>query len=284
MISLVCSKKELQSLRKETFKDYLACKLPIEKIDITELTDTMFIGNNYILNKYFFYKDHSLDRLHCFNITETEYENAINSLFKKPEDPANLKLETASTYWKKKIFAIIIAEDLGIQPKRIDMSEYTHNPDYYEMYDFDDNMKYLEDRFREEEHELPAYTERTCVIDNKLIDELYDCCIMLIKNRVAMIFDVYAILCALDDIRKYTEGFSTNCLKYQMDILYSCKAKIEKLANDKETIAWIKSGHNDYTLYGTDNITLPDYISSYHKIVCKLNDIFRWPFKSLLSL
>ena len=273
MNNLVCSKFDLQNLRKETFKDYLSSKLPIEKIDITELSDTMFTGDNYILNKYFFYRDHSLDRLHCFNITEEEYANAINSLVKKPTNETDLKLESASLYWKKKIFAIIIAEDLGLNPRRIDMSEYIHNPEYYEMYDFDDNRRYLEDKFREEEHEVPTYTDRTCVVDKTLLKELHETCILLIKNRLAMIFDVYSVLISIDDIRKYTDGFNTNCLKYQMDTLYSHKARIQKILADKETVAWIKSGNNDYTLYANGD-TLEMYISEYHKIICKLNDIY----------
>ena len=273
MNNLVCSKKDLQSLRKETFNEYLACKLPIEKIDITELSDTMFTGDNYILNKYFVFRDHSVDRLHCFNISNEEYSNAINSLFKKPENPVDLELDTASSYWKKKIFAIIIAEDLGLNPKRIDMSEYIHNPDYYEMYDFDDNMRYLEDKFREEEHELPTYTDRTCVVDLDLIDDLYDFCIRAVKERIAMIFDIYSILLAIEDIRKYTDGYSTNSLKYQMDILRSHKSRIQKIINDKETLDWLKAGNNDDTLYANGKTTKM-YIAEYHKIICKLNDVY----------
>lgn len=268
---VICSDEEIREVNKgvkfeEAFENNF-----MTTIELDELTDTMFEGNDFILKKYFWYRTHPLDRVTFYNVTDEEYADMVKKLKRVPKDPENLKLKTASLYYKRKVFALILQKDLGTYAN-IDASGYIENPDYFEFYDWDDTREYLENKFREEENEMPAYVSRTALPDIDLINELRNTCIYLVQHRLAMIFDVRSIYYAINDIIEYTDGLNTNCLQEQNATLKYHKDRIQELANNEEVKAWIKAGNNDFTLYGNGD-TLRMYIEEYHNIICMINSV-----------
>ena len=268
---VICSDEEIREFNKgvkfeEAFENNF-----MTTIELDELTDTMFEGNDFILKKYFWYRTHPLDRVTFYNVTDEEYADMVKKLKKVPKDPENLKLETASLYYKRKVFALILQKDLGTYAN-IDASGYIENPDYFEFYDWDDTREYLENKFREEENEMPAYVSRTALPDIDLINELRNTCIYLVQHRLAMIFDVRSIYYAINDIIEYTDGLNTNCLQEQNATLKYHKDRIQELINNEEVKAWIKAGNNDFTLYANGD-TLRLYIEEYHNIICMINSV-----------
>jgi hypothetical protein len=277
---IICSNDEIREVNKgakfeEAFENSF-----MTTIELDELTDSMFEGNDFILKKYFWYRTHPLDRVTFDNVTDKEYADMVKKLKRVPKDPENLKLETASMYYKRKVFALILQKDLGTYAN-IDASGYIDNPDYFEFYDWDDTIDYVENKYREEENKLPAYTPRTALPDIDLINELRGICMYLVQHRLAMIFDVKSIYYAINDIIEYTDGLSTNCLQEQNAVLHYHKERILELIgnddpakgikrNNKEVKAWIKAGNNDFTLYANGD-TLKDYIEEYHSLVCLMN-------------
>ena len=268
---VICSDEEIREVNKgvkfeEAFENNF-----MTTIELDELTDTMFEGNDFILKKYFWYRTHPLDRVTFYNVTDEEYADMVKKLKRVPKDPENLKLETASLYYKRKVFALILQKDLGTYAN-IDASGYIENPDYFEFYDWDDTREYLENKFREEENEMPAYVSRTALPDIDLINELRNTCIYLVQHRLAMIFDVRSIYYAINNIIEYTDGLNTNCLQEQNATLKYHKDRIQELANNEEVKAWIKAGNNDFTLYANGD-TLRLYIEEYHNIICMINSV-----------
>ena len=306
---VICSDDEIREVNKgvkfeEAFENNF-----MTTIELDELTDTMFEGNDFILKKYFWYRTHPLDRVTFYNVTDEEYADMVKKLKRVPKDPENLKLETASLYYKRKVFALILQKDLGTYAN-IDASGYIENPDYFEFYDWDDTREYLENKFREEENEMPAYISRTalpeiyqiktcirtmpmhsknvktiaryeCMLKhdekytketNEFRNQLIEMCMMLVKNRLAMIFDIKSVYYAINDIIEYTDGLNTNCLQEQNNTLRYHYNRIIELANNEEIKAWIKAGNNDFTLYGNGD-TLRLYIEEYHNIICMINSV-----------
>lgn len=267
---LICSNDEIREVNKGVKFEEAFDNNFMTTIKLDELTDTMFEGNEFILKKYFWYRTHSLDRVTFDNVTAEEYRDMVKKLKRVLKDPENLELETASLYYKRKVFALILQKDLGTYAN-IDASGYIDNPDYFEFYDWNDTIDYVENKYREEENKLPAYTPRTAIPNIALINELRNTCMCLVKHRLAMIFDVKSIYYAINDFIEYTDGLNTNCLQEQNATLKYHKDRIEELIKDKELKAWIKAGNNDFTLYANGD-TLKDYIEEYHSLICLMND------------
>jgi hypothetical protein len=305
---IICSNDEIREVNKgakfeEAFENNFMTTIALD-----ELTDSMFEGNDFILKKYFWYRTHPLDRVTFDNVTDEEYADMVKKLKRVTKDPENLKLETASLYYKRKVFALILQKDLGTYAN-IDASGYIDNPDYFEFYDWDDTLDYVENKYREEENKIPEYIPRTAVPEiyeikthirtmdkpsknleiitrrqrmlntdekftkqkNEFRNQLIGMCMMLVKNRLAMIFDVKSVYHTINDVIEYTDGLSTNCLQEQNNALRYQYNRLLEMANDAELKAWIKAGNNDFTLYANGD-TLRLYIEEYHSLICLMND------------
>lgn len=261
------------------------CILPIvpredDLIYVVDLDPRMFLDNYEILNKYFRFKDHALDRFHIPELTEEMYDKYICSFYNVKSH--NLKLDTASDYYKRKVILKMISEDLGISEYDLSLKEYLWEDKYYECTDWDDNIRYLEDLFREESKDRNDITAkelyisseccRKCNVDMELWNELYTICVEAIQLRIAMIFEIPGILSNLVNILEYTDGFSNFATQSQVNSLYAIKERLLKMFQSKELIAWIKEGNNDYTLYAEGN-TRNDYISTYRNMLKKLEGL-----------
>lgn len=238
-------------------------------INVVDLEDSYFLNNNMLLNKYFIFKDHSLDRFHMPEVEDEEYLNIAKTI--KLADN-NLNQETASKYSKEKVYAEIVRRDFKIPNNfKISFTGYCYSDDYYECYDYQDNVIWLEDKFRETEDDYPSII-RVSSIDTEIWDKLYKYCVKAIKNRLAMILEIPGIIHQLYDVLEYTEGFSINCTSEMSRSLYARYSNFVKLIHNKELVNWVKEGNNDYTLYGKSVECFTDYIESYHKMLYKLSN------------
>lgn len=246
---------------------------------------------NYIMNKYFFYVSHSLDRFCPLNITNEEYKKALSRMYKQPQNASDMELETASLYWKRKVIAYIVKSDFGTNVK-VNLNGVSFSEESYEYYDFEDNQDWLENRYRENEDEKPIEL-RTRSFDISLWKIIYRFLIKSIKHRLVMIFQLDSFVFELYDILQYSLRDNGNITKEMSDSLESMYNKIAKITSgdavDKDgkpkdkymydLLNWINEGNNDYTLYANGD-TLSDYIATYHKIINKLND---YPEKGILK-
>ena len=244
------------------------------KYYVIDLHPRMYKGNNYILNKYFRFKNHDLDRFHIPELSKEEYEECIKT-FKNVKEH-NLKFETATDYYKKKVMLRLISNDLGISEYDLDLTDYKWDESWYEFKDFDDNVEYMEDKFKEESkdrneitmHELYIGSEcpRKCNIDEEIWNELYNFSLNCIKTRIAMIFEIPSVISMLHNILEYTDGFSTFATQNQVDSMQSIYKKLINLTKNKELVDYLKAGNNDYTLYA-EGITKSDYIRTYRNML-----------------
>lgn len=258
------SVKELQGLER------LATK-PV-KIDIAGLKPEQFAGNWYILNKYFRNNNHDLDRFHLPELSKEEYEALAPKVGAKG---ANLVFETASQYYKRKMRVYAAARDLHVPAKLLDTSSYYWDERMYLMSNFYDNLRYVEELYRENDDRCTsawdAYVTRdymTQRVDKDLVEELYSFCVKAIKTRKAcLIGKVDTCLGMLLSLGEYTCGGAFNATKAQVATLLSYKKHFEKMLNDEETKEFLKQ-YSDF-----DVLDKTDYIESYRKLLQLLNGV-----------
>ena len=259
-------------------KNEIINNLAIGDIEFVDLTPSMFKGNNYILNKYFHYKDHSLDRPYLPELTKEEYENYVKTWGFKNE--ANRKYETATDYFKNMVKKQLVAKDLGIKNyKKLSFKGYKGNPENFEFSNYADNQrwlfeeKYIEDMFdpdRNLELNLDRKNSPYIIGDYKNeINEAWQFLTLCIRGRLVMLLNLENLIFTINNFIKNTDGLTSNCSNSQIEQLTNPIKNALKMLKDKELNAWIKQGNNDMTLYGIngDENTRKDYIETYQKIL-----------------
>ena len=246
---------------------------------LADLEPEAFKGNSYILNKYFHYKDHSLDRPYLPELDKGTYENYVKNW--NFENPDNFKFETASNYFKTKVQKMIIADDLEIRCwSRISFEGYSSNPELFEFRDFDDNQRWLnEEKYIEDmldpDKKYPTSKE---LMDNDpyreydykdLLDSTYDMLKSLINRRLIMLTNAKSLIHILNSIAKNTDGYITGISKSQKQSIINQVNNINNIINDKNVVDWILQGNDDYTLYVLhgDDSTKKDYIETYQEVL-----------------
>lgn len=284
------------SVINEYLKDlpiYLAKLTPdIWKINKDDNDETR-AQKSLVLNKYFRFDNHSLDRFHLPDLTEDEYEFEILSY--RNVKLKNQKFKTASDYFKKKVQMNIVLRDLGIegysndycrackkQPAdRLSLKGYRGSPELFEFPSWEDNMywlreeKYLQDMF-DPDNKYPSMKELYIDSDPyRSTDyiEIFTKCWNLVKNlvkrRTVMITGADSLIFSLCNLIKKTEGLQGGASKGQIAALEKYFKEIKNITDNKEVSEWVLKGNNDYTLYvlNGDSTTAKDYIETYQKIL-----------------
>ncbi len=290
--------KEYNSLStiNEYYKDlpiYLVKLTPnLWKINKNDNEETR-AQKSLVLNKYFRFENHMLDRFHLPDLTEDEYENEIG--FYKNVKPRNQKFKTASDYFKRKVQMNIVLRDLGIEgyseeyrracrkqaADRLSLKGYRGSPELFEFPSWEDNMywlreeKYLQDMF-DPDNKYPSLKELYIDSDpyrsTDYIDIFTKCWNLvkkLVKYRLIMITGADSLIFGLCNLLKKTDGLQGGASKGQIASLEKYYKEIKNITDNKEVSEWVTQGNNDYTLYvlNGDSTTAKDYVETYQKIL-----------------
>lgn len=250
------------------------------KVDITKLTREDF-SSPTLKAKYFRHDNKQLDRLHLPAMTKEVYEPIAQEEFNNPRmDKANLKFETASSYYIRKAQLFVLACDLGVNPKTLDSSNYIWNEDYYIHSNFLINAEIAEDLFRERGIDYKSATAnevyinqdgRRSVVDVKLWNELFNFCYTAIVTRKAMLLQkVSQCLSFLVSVSESSCGFSENITATQANTLRSYIEFFTGLLKDENASEFIKS-HNDIEVFADHSDTRSDYINTYRSLMRKFS-------------
>lgn len=270
----------LNNKKKEenNMKNKIINNLAIGDIEFIDLTPSMFKGNTYVLNKYFHYKDHSLDRPYLPELDKETYENHVKNWSLKNE--ANRKYETATDYFKTMVKKQIVAKDLGIENyKRLSFKGYKGDSENFEFSNYADNQrwlfeeKYIEDMFdpdRNQKLNLDRKNSPYIIGDYKdELNEAWQFLTLCIRGRLVMLLNLENLVFTINNFIKNTEGLTQNCSDAQIAQLTNPIKNALKMLKDKELNAWIRQGNNDMTLYviNGDENTRKDYVETYQKIL-----------------
>ena len=252
---------------------------PLGKIKISALKREDFADRPEILEKYFRNENVKLDRFHIPEIDAKQYEALISDV-KGLKNKANLKLETATQYYVRKMRLVPVAKDLNCSIKQLDLTDYIWDERYYLRYNLIDNMRVVDDWYRDNSEDT-RYTDtafdvyihkdpRTAVLDEELFNNLYGFCISTIRQRKVMLLGkVDRCLGALRNIVEYTNGFTENPTKQMMATLKGYKTYFEEMLKDEAMREFLKS-NNDITVYGADETTHSDYVETYRAVIRSL--------------
>lgn len=249
------------------------------KTDITKLTREDF-SSPELRAKYFRAYNRSLDRLHLPAMTKEVYEPIANEEFNNPKmDKANLKFETASSYYIRKAQIFVLACDLGVSPKTLDSSNYIWNEDYYIHSNFLINIDIAEDLYRENGDDWRVATGNTVYIrqepksssvDKNTWNSLYKFCVGAITARKAMLLSkVPQCLSFLMSVMEYTNGFAENATRAQSATLNSYLEFFAELTKNEEALAFINST-NDVEMFAMYECTAKDYVETYRSMLRQL--------------
>lgn len=217
-------------------------------LPVSELNRKDYLDNPEILNKYFRVNNHDIDTCYVseeISIDEVRADFHNKKLYK---DGNMLKSKTAEYYTGNKFYLNLDADDDSFRNGDDDSRKLSG----YDVY--------------------VAQEVRSSTIDKDLFEELYRFCIKTIKRRLVMLLDTEKIINELINIINYTDGFSNNCTAIQSSALVNSKKNLLKKISDKSVKEFIKS-NNDYTVFGTDELTRNDYIETYQRVLRKLTDI-----------
>lgn len=249
------------------------------KTDITKITREDF-SSNELRAKYFRAYNRSLDRLHLPVMTKEVYEPIAQEEFNNPRmDKANLKFETASSYYIRKAQLFVLACDLGVNPKTLDSSNYIWDEDYYIHSNFLINIDIAEELYRENEDDWRTYTgndvyikqdPKSSTVDKNTWNTLYKFCVNAISSRRAMLLSkVPQCLSFLMSIAEYTNGFAENATRAQSATLNSYLEFFAEMVKDEEAVAFIQST-NDIEMFAKNESTAKDYVETYRSMLRQL--------------
>jgi hypothetical protein len=267
---------ELTGFTNTSFIAYATKKLG--SIKITDLKPEDFKDRPEILEKYFRHNNVRLDRFHIPELNNKQY--AALAADDMPKNRANLKLETATQYYVRKMRLTAVAKDLNCTVKQLDLTDYIWDERYYIRYNLIDNMRVVDDWYRDDGKDdrysttsYDAYIRndpRVAVVNTDLFDELYSFCISAVRQRKVMLLGkVDRCLSTLRNIIEYTYGFTENPTKQMMATLKGYKTYFEELLKDKEMHEFL-TNNNDITVYGMDTSTHSDYVETYRAVIRSL--------------
>lgn len=274
--------KNVRSLGKSTFK-----------VVLTALTREDCKLNNK-LYKYFRNRNTDLDRFHVPEISKEKYEELIKLCPKTSRfNKANLKFETASEYYIRKMRLEAVAKDLGIDVRDIDARGYSWDERYYTTYSLMRNYDEVEEAYRnsgEDYRDFSAWKvyigmdAKQASLDMNVYDTLYRFCYTAIKSRRAMLLaKVDKCLGFLISLAEYTNGFTENCTSSQMAILKSYARYFADLYENEEAKTWL-ARTNDVEVFAKNEATHNDYVETYRgmlKMLLRDNNLEY--FRELLS-
>lgn len=275
--------KNVRSLGKSKFK-----------IVLTALTREDCKLNNK-LYKYFRNGNTDLDRFHVPEISKEKYEELIKLCPKTYRFKAtNLKFETASEYYIRKMRLEAVARDLGIDVRDIDARGYSWDERYYTTYSLMRNYDEVEEAYRtsgEDYRDFSAWKvyismdAKQTSLDMNMYNKLYRFCFSAIKARRAMLLSkVDKCLGFLISLAEYTNGFTENCTSAHAATLRSYVKYFADLYENKEAKAWFTST-NDIEVFAKNEATHNDYIETYRsmlKMLLRDNDLEY--FRDMLSV
>ena len=250
-----------------------------KKYHIASLTPKDFEDRPEIRNKFFWNKVRSLDRFHIPELNKKEYEEIAKNFKRTAKfNESCLTFETASPYYIRKARLEAVAKDLGCSPYDIDTTDYIWDERYYLRYSFVDNIRYVDEMYRDEDDDdrtasaNKVYIEqdpRRACIDEELWNELYYFCTKAIATRKAMLLSkVEKCLGFLISVMEYTNGFTENATAFQIATLQGFKKFFDELFKDAEFVEFLKD-NNDLTIFANDDRTHKDYVDTY-RALCKL--------------
>ncbi len=217
-------------------------------LPVSELNRKDYLDNPEILNKYFRVNNHDIDTCYVseeISIDEVRADFHNKKLYK---DGNMLKSKTAEYYTGNKFYLNLDADDDSFRNGDDDSRKLSG----YDVY--------------------VAQEVRSSTVDKDLFEELYRFCIKTIKRRLVMLLDTEKVINELINIINYTDGFSNNCTAIQSSALVNSKKNLLKKISNRSVKDFIKS-NNDYTVFGTDELTRNDYIETYQRVLRKLTDI-----------
>lgn len=250
------------------------------KIDVSTITAENYKTNSSILERYFKVDNRHLNRIHIPQLTPEEYAQEIQRYGVNNVSLQNRKFDTATDYYKRKMAVERLARDLDISVKKLDISTYCWNEDYYVYHCLWDSVNWSENKFMENNTERPdSYTNyiktdtHQKTLDMELFDELYTFCVKAIRNRKAMLLcKVEQCLSALMNIIEQTNGFSMNTSTTLLDSLKNYKVFFESFKENEDVKNFIKF-NSDINIYGLDQATEADYIDTYVSMIRKLTQV-----------
>jgi hypothetical protein len=201
---------------------------------------------------------------------------------KKVNDLSNLEVKTQSfeEMMKEAIDYNNNQEEIYEQ-KLVTIEENSKNLSGYQLYIASDP--------RDTAMNMPLYTE------------LYEFCILAIRKRLVMVLGLEEIISKLLNIESYTYGFSQNPTTFQMKDLVNIKKDINKILKTKQIYNYLEFEvptkdetsskktykfiwrkqlqilrdiyNDDYEIFGADETTRYDYISTYQTLLRMLTKI-----------
>lgn len=225
------------------------------------------------LVKYFRNGNTALDRFHIPEITAEKYEE-IAKTFKRTSrfNEANLKYATATDYYIRKARVQALADELGVKPSFIDLTDYTWDENWYTVYSTMRQADAIEDAWRDNEDDYREWSANKIYIemeakhnamDYQLYETLYHFCYIAIVNRKAMLFcKVDKCLSFLHSLIEYTNGFSENVTGAQLAIMQGYLSFFTELLENEEAQAWLMST-NDIEVFGNNEALHNDYVETY---------------------
>lgn len=225
------------------------------------------------LLKYFRNGNTELDRFHIPEISAERYEEIAKD-FKRTSrfNEANLKMATATDYYLRKARVQALADELGVSPNFLDLTDYTWNEDFYTTYSIWRQVDELDDAWREAGEDLryasayKVYVEmeaKNTALDLALYNTLYHFCYTAIVNRKAMLMcKVDKCLGFLHSIAEYSNGFTENISGSQVGTMKSYLNFFTELLSDESAVEFIY-GTNDVELFGKNEAMHSDYVETY---------------------
>ena len=276
---------EVQTQKIATLADLVAdehvpYRKPLGTIKISALKREDFADRPEILSKYFRNNNRDLDRFHIPELTAEQHTAILKDVKFTEKTIKNKSLETASDYYIRKARLMAVAKDLNCTFRQLDIKDYIWDERYYILYHFMDNVRLVDDWYRDYDKEdryaitaRDVYIKedpRTAVLDTEMFDELYSFCINTIRQRKAMLFSkVDKCLGCLRNIIEYTQGFVENPTRQQMATMRKYRDFFQEMLDNEEVMEFVKT-NNDMTLFGADELTHSDYVQTYKTLVKSL--------------
>lgn len=232
------------------------------------------------LVKYFRNGNTSLDRFHIPEISAERYAEIAKTFNRTSRfNEANLKLETATEYYIKKARVQALADELGVKPSFIDLTDYTWDENWYTVYSTMRQADAIDDAWRENEDDYREWSANKIYIeleakhnamDYELFDTLHRFCYNAIINRKAMLFTkIDKCLGFLSSLIEYTNGFSENVTGAQIAIMRSYMDFFTELLANEEAVEWLKTT-NDVEVFGKNEELHNDYVETYRGMLRSL--------------
>ena len=232
-----------------------------EDLYLVNMTRSMFLDRPEIIEKYF----KNEEGYACYNprvvLDKATYESEIAGFKKQPKDKNNLKFETASSYYKRKVLQNVLNKDFGTY---VNMAGYEYKPELCRYNNFWSHFVYDEDNFRDAEDKV-IVSKQMC-LDYELFEELHKVLFKAVRKNLVMLLNLENTIYVLNSIREtiVNTGF---CTETQLNTMHKIKNDLTKVLESQEVKDWLETGVNDYIVFGTDETTKSDYIRTYQKVL-----------------